>query len=135
MKLYWVALFFTSSLFVSAANAASVTSWGGQQKQSLQSQMVGKWQLLAIYEDGENITPETSLRNYWIFKRNGWVEHNEEPEGLRRSNYWINGRTLTIKLKGNKGTRVFRVSYVDKDKMIWKYRDNGKSYSYNLARY
>lgn len=135
MKLYWIALFFTSSLFVSAANAASVTSWGGQQKQSLQSQMVGKWQLLAIYEDGENITPETSLRNYWIFKRNGWVEHNEEPEGLRRSNYWVNGRTLTIKLKGNKGTRVFRVSYVDKDKMIWKYRDNGKSYSYNLARY
>ena len=135
MKIFWIALFFTNSLLIQPANAASVTSWGSQQKQSIQSQMVGKWQLVAIYEDSENATPEENYRNYYIFKRNGWVEHNQEPLGLRRSSFWVNGRTLTIKPKGNKETYVYRISYIDKDKMIWKYRKGGKAYSYNLVRY
>ncbi len=135
VKLYWIALFLTGALFLQLTNAASVTSWGGQQKQSLQSQIVGKWQLVAIYENDENITTDESLKNYWIFKRTGWVEHNEVPIGVRRSHFWVSGRTLAIRLKDNQGIQSFTISYLDRDKMIWRYHEGEKTYTYNLARY
>lgn len=122
-------------LFIQSSYAASVTSWGGHQQQTLQTQVVGRWQLIAIYENGQNITANESLKDYWIFKKNGWVEHNEEPFGLRRSSYWVKGRNLTVKPKSNNGSRVFRINYVDKEKMIWKHRQEGRTYTYNLVRY
>lgn len=135
MKLLSIAWLLVGMLFTYSAVAASVTSWGGSQKASLKSQVVGKWQLIATYENGDNISSQNNQSDYWIFKRNGWVEHNEEPHGLRRSSYWVNGRTLTVKPKNSDEVRSFRIKYIDNEKMIWTQRSEGATYTYNLVRY
>lgn len=135
MKLLSIAWLMVGMLFAHSAIAASVTSWGGSQKASLQSQVVGKWQLIATYHNGENISAQSERSDYWIFKRNGWVEHNEESHGLRRSRYWLDGRTLSVKPKNSDEVRSFRIKYIDNKKMIWTQRVEENSYTYNLVRY
>ena len=114
--------------------AASVTDWGSA-RPKVENKVVGKWQLVAVYQGSENIRADEVLKDYWIFKANGWVEHYEEPEGLRRSSYWLEGRNLTVRERNGRSSRTFLVTYVDNEKMIWKHRSDGRTYTYNFARY
>lgn len=124
-----------SMLLCQQLHAASVVEFGGHRANTLQDKVVGKWQLVAIYEGSENISAQETLRDYWIFKDNGWVEHYEEPFGLRRSTYWMEGRKLTVKTRDNQSIREFLVKYVDREKLILKIRLEGRTYTYNMARY
>ncbi|MCG8311752.1 MAG: lipocalin family protein [Pseudomonadales bacterium] len=138
LNITWCVLVAVSILIFSVpgANAASVTEWGASRADPISSQIVGRWQLIAIYENGDNISAEKSLKEYWVFKDNGWVEHFEEPFGLRRSTYSVSGRALTVKPKNHKeGIRRYSIKYVDKEKMIWRLRDRNITYTYNLIRY
>ena len=119
-----------------AVKAASVTEWGAGRVNSIADHLIGRWQLIAIYENNENISADKSVKEYWVFKNNGWVEHFEEPFGLRRSSYYLSGRALTIKpKKRSEGVRRFSIKYVDKEKMIWRLRQGNSTYTYNLIRY
>lgn len=131
---HWCLAILTSLSLYAPAFAASVTDWGGA-RPTVDNKIVGKWQLVAVYEGQENISANQSLRDYWIFKPNGWVEHLEEPFGLRRSSYWMEGRKLAVRDRSGKDTRTFVVTYIDDEKMIWKHRQDGRTYTYNFSRY
>lgn len=134
MRLACYFVFVINMLLSLSAQAAQVTTWGSSEN-AVENKVVGKWQLVAIYEGSTNISADTALKDYWIFKSNGWVEHYEEPFGLRRSSYWVKGRRLAVKDRSGKNTRVFHITYVDREKLIWKYREEGRTFTYNFARY
>lgn len=130
----WFLTVLISYFLCSTVYAAKVTDWGSA-RPAVESKIVGKWQLVAVYEGSENVSSSQALKDYWIFKENGWVEHFEEPFGLRRSSYWMEGRKLAVRDRTGQNTRVFMVTYVDREKMIWKHRLDGRTYTYNFARY
>ena len=115
--------------------AANVTSWGASTKQSYATQLMGRWALLAIFEHGQNISGTTALSDYWIFKRNGFVDHNEMPKGLQRSYYSLSNRKLTIKDKKTRKKRYFTIKYIDQRRLILIHKKEGHTYTYNLERY
>lgn len=115
--------------------AANVTSWGGNTKQSYATQLMGRWALLAIFEHGQNISGTTALSDYWIFKRNGFVDHNEMPKGLQRSYYSLSNRKLTIKDKKTREKRYFTIKYIDQRRLILIHKKDGHTLTYNLERY
>lgn len=130
----WLVAMLISICLGSPAFAASVTDWGSA-RPTVDNKIVGRWHLVAVYEGSENISMNQVLKDYWIFKPNGWVEHLEEPFGLRRSSYWMEGRKLAVQDRSGKEIRMFVVTYIDDEKMIWKYRQEGRTYTCNLARY
>lgn len=134
MTLPWLFAILISFCVSETVAAASVTEWGSA-RPKVTNKVVGKWQLVGIYEGSTRIHPDEVIRDYWIFKDNGWVEHYEEPEGLRRSSYWMEGRKLTVRARNGSETRSFLVTYVDKERMIWKVREAGRTLTYNFARY
>ncbi|MDX1694926.1 MAG: lipocalin family protein [Ketobacteraceae bacterium] len=134
MKLLWLFTVLIGFGVSQYSLAASVTDWGNARPR-VESKVVGKWQLVAVYEGSQNLSADSTPRDYWIFKENGWVEHFEEPHGLRRSTYWLDGRNLVVRERSGRSSRTFLVTYVDGDKMIWKHRDNGRTFTYNFARY
>ncbi len=121
--------------FSSPTLAANVTSWGGNAKQSYATQLMGRWALVAIFEQGQNISGATSLSDYWIFKRNGFVDHNEMPKGLQRSYYSLSDRKLTIKDKKTRNKRYFTIKYIDQRRLILIHKKEGHTFTYNLERY
>ena len=122
-------------VFSSPSLAANVTSWGGSTKQSYATQLMGRWALVAIFEHGQNISGTAPLSDYWIFKRNGFVDHNEMPKGLQRSYYSLSDRKLTIKDKKTRVKRHFTIKYIDQRRLILIHKKDDKTFTYNLERY
>lgn len=126
-------------LLVSAtASAASVTEWGGGSRNtssSLQQQLIGKWLLVAVYEDNQDVTNSKQLNDYWLFKENGLVEHNEEPIGLRRSNYQVESRNIYLQDRRTRTNRTFVVQHITNNKLIWIDRQDDREFTYNFERY
>jgi len=121
--------------FSSPTFAANVTSWGGNTKQSYASQLMGRWALVAVFERGQNISGTTPPSDYWIFKRNGFVDHNEMPNGLLRSYYSLSDRKLTVKDKKTGKKRYFTIKYIDQRRLILIHKKNSQTLTYNLERY
>ena len=121
--------------FSSHSYAANVTSWGGNTKQSYATQLMGRWALVAIFEHGQNISGSATLSDYWIFKRNGFVDHNEMPKGLQRSYYSLSNRKLTIKDKKTREKRYFTIKYIDQRRLILILKKANQTLTYNLERY
>ena len=121
--------------FSSSSLAANVTSWSGNTKQSYATQLMGRWALVAIFEHGQNISGTTPLSDYWIFKRNGFVDHNEMPKGLQRSYYSLSNRKLTIKDKKTREKRYFTIKYIDQRRLILIHKKANQTFTYNLERY
>ena len=121
--------------FPSPSVAANVTSWGGNTKKSYATQLMGRWALVAIFEHGQNISGTTPLSDYWIFKRNGFVDHNELPKGLQRSYYSLSDRKLTIKDKKTREKRYFTIKYIDQRRLILIHTKANQTFTYNLERY
>ncbi|OUS06498.1 hypothetical protein A9Q81_02925 [Gammaproteobacteria bacterium 42_54_T18] len=125
----------STMIFSSHSFAANVTSWGGNTKQSYATQLMGRWALVAIFERGQNISGTTPLSDYWIFKRNGFVDHNEMPKGLQRSYYSLSDRKLTIKDKKTRVKRYFTIKYIDQRRLILIHKKADQTLTYNLERY
>jgi hypothetical protein len=121
--------------FPSPSFAANVTSWGGNAKKSYATQLMGRWALVAIFEHGQNISGTHPLSDYWIFKRNGFVDHNELPKGLQRSYYSLSDRKLTIKDKKTRKKRYFTIKYIDQRRLILIHTKANQTFTYNLERY
>jgi len=115
--------------------AANVTNWGGNTQKNYATQLMGRWALVAIFEHGQNISGTTPLSDYWIFKRNGFVDHNEQPKGLQRSYYSLSDRKLTIKDKKTREKRYFTIKYIDQRRLILIHTKANQTFTYNLERY
>ncbi len=131
-----VVLCLTSTWLPGSAQAASVTDWGGGRHNTLADKLVGRWILVGIFDDNQEISTEEQLTDYWIFKSNGIVEHREYPKSIRRSNYYIDGRNLIVTDRRDRSTREFFIKYITSHKLIWINRqEDGNTITYNFERY
>ncbi|OUS24373.1 hypothetical protein A9Q99_24475 [Gammaproteobacteria bacterium 45_16_T64] len=116
-------------------NAANVTSWGSNNPQGYTSQLIGRWALLAVYEKGQNLSNNTAQSDYWIFKRNGFIELREGEAPLKRSYFTLSNRKLTIKDKKTREKRHFTIKYIDQKRLILILSQEGVDHTYNFERY
>ena len=115
--------------------AANVTSWGQGAQQNYASQLMGRWAFVAIFENGLDVSTAASHKDYWIFKRKGFIDINEAPDGLARGYYSLSNRDLTIKDKKTRSKRFFQIKYIDQQRLILIHRKKGRTFTYNLERY
>lgn len=116
--------------------AAAVVEWGGssQNANRMFDQLIGRWQVAAVYQDNQNVTADADLSDYWLFRSNGFVEHNEHAHGLRRSTFSVDGRQLIIRDRRTRTEREFFIKFVDSNRLIWDIRVEDKTITYNLER-
>lgn len=135
MKIPLLLLGIVLSTFVPQVHSANVTSWGNNNPQSYTSQLVGRWALAGIFANGQNITGEAPSNDYWIFKRNGFVELKEGGKPLRRSYFRVSNRNLTIKNKKTREQRHFTIKYIDQRRLILILSREEQDHTYNFERY
>lgn len=114
---------------------ANVTSWGQGARQNYTSQLIGRWAFVAVFENGQDVTQSESQKDYWVFKRKGFIDINEAPDGLKRGYYSVSNRDLTIKDKKTRSKRHFKIKYIDQKRLILIHRKDGRTLTYNLERY
>ena len=90
---------------------------------------------MAVYEDNLDVTNTKQLNDYWLFKENGLVEHNEEPVGLRRSNYQVESRNIYLQDRRTRTNRTFVVQHITNSKLIWIDKQDDREFTYNFERY
>lgn len=131
--------FLLIGVFLSALSAhsfaANVTSWSQGAEQSYASQLMGRWVLNAIFENGLDSSDAESQINYWIFKRKGLMDIREMPNGLQRGYYSLSNRDLAIKDKKTRSTRHFTIKYIDQSRLILIHNIGARTLTYNLERY
>jgi hypothetical protein len=122
--------------FSGMAIAASVVEWRGPQQQASQlyDQIIGRWEVAALYEDNNNVS-EQAFGDYWIFRTNGFVEHLEQGKGIRRSTFGVDDRTLIIRDRRSRTDRQFLIKYIDEKRVIWEHRVGETVFTYNLERH